>query len=84
MLAAVTVIGHGWDPLRRRNAEGRAGASPLHVLALQYGGFTSIQALPDGRTGLSVFLPRAAQMERHGANSRETILLVDDDTWCAK
>ena len=78
--AAVTVIGHGWDPLRRRNTEGRAGSGPLHVLTAQYGGFTSIGTLPDGRTGLSVFLPRAVQAERHGMNSRETVLLVDDDT----
>jgi two-component system, cell cycle sensor histidine kinase and response regulator CckA len=77
VFATVTVIGHGWEPLRAE----RYGAITRRVLdqiILEYDGFSPIETLEDDRTGLSVCMP-GVEIAVGVRDSRETILLVDDD-----
>lgn len=78
--ALLTLTGFGWDPLRvnqsRKDESSRVG---LDQMVTQYGGFSSIEHLEDGRTRFSVCLPRAA-VGVAAKHSRESILLVDDDS----
>jgi len=79
VFAAISVAGDGWDPLRgRQNKTGAETRSVLAHVVDQYDSFSFVETREDGWARLSVCFPRAANMV-YAPNSRETILLVDDD-----